>query len=281
MVRTVAAVALTSFLSVAANAATPAKPVPDPDLAKGIKHVQDGEYDDAIWVLDTASQRLAKDPEKAGDLAQAYLYLGIAYVGKGHDAAAKAKFRAALLGSKDLTLSADKFPPKVIDLFEAAREATRNEASTAPKAAGGGGSKKWLLIGGGVVAAGGAAAVLAGGGNNGPAEDVFTGTLCGEDYAASRGGCEAYRDFDIVVSASGTLDVTATWTDGRALYQLFLRDQDYTDIASSNRTSNTSSRLTTAVSPQTACPSCAYHLLVYRGDRDGAPLPFNVSVRHP
>jgi hypothetical protein len=276
MLRTIAYACFLSCLTAAAGAATPA---PDPDLAKGIKHVQDGEYDDAIWVLDTASQRLAKDPSKAADLAQAYLYLGIAYVGKGHDAAAKAKFRAALLGSKDLTLSADKFPPKVIDLFEAARETTRGEASSAPKA-GGGGSTKWLLIGGGVVAAGGAAAVLAGGGG-GAGGETFTGTLCGEDYAASRGGCEAYRDFDIVVSASGTIEVTATWTDSSALYQLFLRDQNYTDIASSNRTSNTSSRLTTAVSPQTACPTCAYHLLVYRGDRDGGPLPFNVSVRHP
>ena len=277
MIRSIVGVVFFSFLAAVAGAATPAKPAPsDADLAKGIKLVEDGEYDEAIWILDTASQRLAKDPAKAADLAQAYLYLGIAYVGKGHDAAAKAKFRAALLGSKDLTLSATKFPPKVINLFEAARD----EASAAPKAGGGGGgSKKWLLIGGGAVAAGGAAVVLAGGG--GSDGETFTGTLCGEQYSSSPGGCDYYRDFDIVVGADGTLEATVTWTEPTALYQILLRDQNYADIAASNRTSNTSSRLTAAVSPQTACSTCAYHLLVARSDRAGTPGPFTLTVRHP
>src|SRR5689334_8276803 len=93
----------------------------DDDLAKGIALVDDGDYDAAILVLDTAARRLAADPKDTRALSQAYLYLGIAYMGKGHEAAAKAKFKEAVATIKDLSLSPDKFPPKVIDVFEAAK----------------------------------------------------------------------------------------------------------------------------------------------------------------
>src|SRR6185503_17821806 len=131
-------------------------------VQKGVRLVDEGDYHAAIVVLDAAAQRLAKDTTKVKDLSQAYLYLGIAYVGKGHEAAAKAKFREAVSQIKDLSLSADRYPPKVIDLFEAAKdEATRGVsappaskpvARSAPEAkSGGGGGKKLLLIGGGLA----------------------------------------------------------------------------------------------------------------------------------
>jgi hypothetical protein len=278
-----------SALAVPAFAATPeAKPTRDAEVAKGIKLVEDGQYDDAIWVLDTAAQRLASDPAKAADLSQAYLYLGIAYVGKGHDAAAKAKFRDALLKEHDLTLSVNKFPPKVIDLFEAARDEASKAQPTATTTAGashgGGSSVKWVAIGAlgaGAVAGGIVLASGSGGGGDDNKTDTFTGTLCGDNYARTKGGCENYRDFEVVVSQPGQLDATITWSETTALYQLYLRDQNYADVAYSNRTSNTSSRLTTAATPQTACPSCAYHLLVARGDNEGAPIPFTLTVHKP
>jgi tetratricopeptide (TPR) repeat protein len=129
--------------------------VTDLEVVKGIKQVEDGDYDGAILTLDNAARRLATDPNKFRDLSQAYLYLGISYAGKGHEAAAKAKFREALGQTKDLSLSPEKFPPKVINLFEAAKQ-ERNQAS-APEAAkkGGGGSHKGLFIGLGVAAAAG------------------------------------------------------------------------------------------------------------------------------
>lgn len=155
--------------------------VTDPEVQKGIRLVDDGDYDAAIVLLDSASRRLSSDAAKVRDLSQAYLYLGIAYVGKGHEAAAKAKFREAVSRIKDLTLSADKYPPKVIDLFEAARDEARAAAAPgpssssttasarpAPPAEKGGGSKKLLIIGGlGAVAAGGAAFALKGGDDSG------------------------------------------------------------------------------------------------------------------
>jgi hypothetical protein len=132
----------------------------DPEVVKGVKQVEEGEYDAAILTLDNAARRLAADPAKSKDLSQAYLYLGVAYVGKGHEAAAKAKFREAVKQLKDLSLSPEKFPPRVIDLFEAAREEQSKSAGSpaSGKPAGkGGGSKKGLLIGGAVAVAGGGA----------------------------------------------------------------------------------------------------------------------------
>jgi hypothetical protein len=143
-------------------AQTPAAKV-DAEVAKGIKQVDEGDYDAAIVTLDGAARRLSADKTRVKDLSQAYLYLGIAYVGKGHEAAAKAKFREAVGQIKDLSLSADRYPPKVINLFEAAKEEASRTAAVRPRtpaaqgepeAEKGGGSKKLLLIGGGAAAAG-------------------------------------------------------------------------------------------------------------------------------
>src|SRR6187401_918166 len=44
--------------------------VTDLDVAKGIKQVDDGDYDAAILTLDTAARHLATDPAKSRDLSQ-------------------------------------------------------------------------------------------------------------------------------------------------------------------------------------------------------------------
>jgi hypothetical protein len=155
-------VCLAVGLSIAAGLAGAQQPATDPEVVKGVKQVEDGEYDAAILTLDNAARRLAADPTKSKDLSQAYLYLGVAYVGKGHEAAAKAKFREAVKQLKDLSLSPDKFPPRVIDLFESAREEAAKTAGATPapaRAEGGkgGGSKTPLIIGGAAVVAGGGA----------------------------------------------------------------------------------------------------------------------------
>jgi hypothetical protein len=256
----------------------------DPEIVKGIKAVDDGDFDMAILTLDNAARRLAGDPARRNDLSQAYLYLGIAYVGKGHEAAAKAKFREALSRIKDLTLSPDKFPPKVINVFEAAKE-EQSKAPVPVSAEKKGGSKKGLLIGAGVVAVGGGVALAAkGGGAKTPSDprrvETFTGSLCGYGYAIERGGCDNYRGYDIVVGAGGTLDATISWSDTTALFTISLSDQNYADVAVSNRITNTSSQLTANVSPQTACATCAYHLNIGRSD-DGGPNAFTLTVKHP
>jgi hypothetical protein len=156
-------------LALAAPAGAQAPVVSDPDVREGIRQVEEGDYDAAILTLDNAARRLSADPARTRELSQAYLYLGVAYVGKGHEAAAKAKFREAVTQLREMTLSPDKFPPKVIDLFEAAREevakAPAPQPSVAPSPAakgGGGGGKKWLIIGGVTAAAAGGAAIALG-----------------------------------------------------------------------------------------------------------------------
>lgn len=143
-------------------------PTSDPDVALGIQQVEEGDYDAAILTLDNAARRLSADPARSRELSAAYLYLGVAYVGKGHEAAARAKFREAVRQLRDLTLSPEKFPPKVIDLFEAAREDVARAPVAPPPAAAStpapekkGGSNKVLIFGAlGAAAAGGAVLAL-------------------------------------------------------------------------------------------------------------------------
>jgi hypothetical protein len=291
------------------SAPLPAADAVDPELQKGIALVDDGDYDGAILTLDNAARRLAQDKSKANDLSQAYLYLGIAYIGKGHEAAARAKFREAIAQIKDLSLSPDKFPPKVIDIFEAVKEeesrrTPEQAAAAAPSPSPAapaeskkkGGGKTALIVLGGVAVAGGAVAAAAGGGGGGssssspppttlPADSrtvqTFTGNVCG--YASlgrQHGTCSYFTDFDVVVSQPGTLDATVTWSDTSIFFEMELEDQASAVVATSSRTSSTTSQLTSAVTPQTACSSCAYRIGVSRED-DKGPMDFTLTVKHP
>jgi hypothetical protein len=242
----------------------------DMDVQKGIAQVDEGDYDGAILTLDNAARRLTTDKTKTNDLAQAYLYLGIAYIGKGREAAAKAKFREAVAQIKTLSLSADKFPPKVVDLFEAAKaeEALATAApSPTPSASGAApaapekkkGGSKTIFIVGGLAVAGGAAA-LAGGGSSGSSSSTppastnqtltFTGTL-----PAGQIDCK-----QIVATKPGTLEARLTWTDGQLGLGISCQEHapPYTGCAgTTNRTSNTSAVLTTPVTQKTydICPN--------------------------
>jgi hypothetical protein len=240
----------------------------DADVLRGIRQVEDGDYDPAIVTLDAAARRLAGDAARARDLSQAYLYLGIAYIGKGHEAAAKAKFREAVAQIKDLTLSPDKFPPKVIDLFEAARAEARAQSTPAPAAAptpapaaaakkGGGG--KTILIVGGLAAVGGGVALAAGGGGGGggstgggggtpttttlPAAprttQTFSGTLADQEA----------RGFTVTATRPGTLDAMLTWQDRSIRLSLDCQTEapPYTACGTANRTSDITAVLSASV----------------------------------
>ena len=158
-------VSTTLALALAASPGLRAQtPQGDPDLDKGVRLVESGEYGDALLALDAAAKRLEGAKVKDRSLlAKAYLYLGIAYIGLSHSEAAKSKFQAALAQIPDLALSPDLYPPKVIEAFEAAR----HQAGPAAKA--GGGSKKGLvLLGVGAAAAGGIALAASGGATPAP-----------------------------------------------------------------------------------------------------------------
>jgi tetratricopeptide (TPR) repeat protein len=278
-----------AILPALASATEPA--VSDPDVQKGVKQVDEGDYDAAIFTLDSAARRLAGDPAKVADLSQAYLYLGIAYMGKGHQAAAHAKFREAVQQIRDISLSPDRFPPKVIDALEAARAEVRKApavpatatTATAPEKKGG---KKGLLILGGVAVLGGGAAVALGGGgdgggDSGPSDtrrlETFTGTLCGSYEVCGEYG----REYQIVVTTPGTLEATVTWGNSNIFFYVELQDENYETVARSNRITNTSSSMTSAVTPRTSSPSASYRIWLGRGDGGAATDNYTLTVRHP
>jgi tetratricopeptide (TPR) repeat protein len=213
-------------------------PALDPDVAQGIKLVEDGEYDGAILTLDRAARRLAQDPKKLRDASQAYLYLGIAYIGKGQEAAAKARFREALQQAGDLTLSPEKFPPKVINLFEAAKAEVAQAsvppgpapATAAPSTptAKKGGSKVVPLILGGVAAAAGGVALAAGGGGSGsattaaqPAADTRQLMAIGPEVLLLT---QRNKEWDVNTRAAGTLEALLNWSETTAVLIVYLYD---------------------------------------------------------
>jgi tetratricopeptide (TPR) repeat protein len=155
---------LLALLALAVPAAPLFAQVADPEVKKGIQQVDDGEYDAAILTLDAAARRLAAAPARGKDLAEAYLYLGIAYLAKGHETTARNRFREAVKQARDLNLTPDKFAPRVIEEFERAREEEAKQAPPAKKS-GGGGSKTLLYAGAGAAAAGAGVFVIASGGD--------------------------------------------------------------------------------------------------------------------
>ena len=201
-------------------------PASDPEVLKGIRQVDDGDYDAAILTLDAAARRLSRDPARVQEVAQAYLHLGVAYLGKGHEASARAQFREALGRVKDLNLSPEKFAPKVIEAFEQARaESARAAAAPAPaeparpvavdagRPEKKGGSGKKVLIGGLVLAgvAGGVAAAGGSGGSSTPTPaprqtENFSGILAGNETLT----------FPINVAAAGVLAATLNWAEPEA-----------------------------------------------------------------
>lgn len=110
-----------------------AQPPPDAGLAKGIEQVQTGYLDDAVAALNAVVRRLSPVAERKDDLAQAYLWLGIAYAQQDVEKSARASFREALRLQPRVTL-AEGWPPKVTRLFAAVR--AEAPAAAAPSRAG-------------------------------------------------------------------------------------------------------------------------------------------------
>jgi hypothetical protein len=279
MLRTLLRVVIASLLIVAPSGVTAQPPPGDAELVAGIKQVDDGDYDRAILTLDNAARRLAGDSSKVSDLSQAYLYLGIAYIGKGHEAAAKAKFREALQQIKDLTLSPEKFPPKVIDAFEAAKqEAANAPAAAAPKK---GGSKKGLVIGG-IVAAGAAVGVAAGagaggGGSSGSSGQPSNGTRTSRTFTGSIGD-QGQGFHTVTATRAGTLEATLTWQDRDIRLTMGCQEEaaPYTDCGGQDvRTSDTSGHYQVAVTQK------EYVIIVSNYSGKVAPENYSLTVLYP
>jgi hypothetical protein len=146
----------------------------DADMATGVRQVREGDFDAALITLDGVVKRLSGQPGQAKELARAYTYLAIAYVGLAQQETARAKFLAAWKVDRSMTLSPKEFPPNIIQFFEEAKKEgeEKAKAETKPVAATptpapvtaaatpekkGGGHTGLILLGAGV----GAAAIVA------------------------------------------------------------------------------------------------------------------------
>jgi tetratricopeptide (TPR) repeat protein len=269
-------------IGLAANA-TAQTAVADPEVRRGIALVDEGEYDEAILALDGAVRRLAAlSGHSTNDLAEAYFYLGVAYLGKGHETSAKARFREAVQQARDMSPSPEKFPPRVIELFEKAREESRAEAPAAASAAApvakkkGGG--KGLLIGGGLVLVGGGVALAAGGGGGGATTDPpSTGaaqTLTDRGTVAD----QQQQFFQFTASRAGTVEITINWSDRNVALTADCADKNppYAQCAGTfNRTTDTSGRFTAPVTQK------EYLVIVSNYSGRAGAEDFAITIRYP
>jgi ankyrin repeat protein len=107
-------------LALAVAQASPAVPQEalDPELAKGIRLVDEAEFEAAVTSLNAVVRTLVARGNRPLELSRAYLYLAIAHLGLSQEQAAKAKFVEALRSDRDLTLSTNEFPPPVVEIFD-------------------------------------------------------------------------------------------------------------------------------------------------------------------
>jgi hypothetical protein len=157
----------------------------DSQLEEGIEQAQVGDFEEAIVTLDAAARRLAAEGGRSRDLARAYVYLSIAYLGLSQEQKAKAQFLEALKADTEMEIDEGEFPPRILEFFEEAREEAVAEGvveptpttpepaptttepqptTTAAEPEKKGGGMKWVLIGGGAAAAAGIALAAGGGG---------------------------------------------------------------------------------------------------------------------
>jgi hypothetical protein len=154
----------------------------DTDLATGVRQAQEGDFENAVTTLDSVVRRLTGQPGRAKDLARAYTYLSIAYLGLSQEQTAKAKFMEAWKAEPGMELSPREFPPRILEFFEEARReagvsappapatpapAPRPVATPEPEEKKGGSKTVPILIGVAVLGGVGAALAMGGGGDDG------------------------------------------------------------------------------------------------------------------
>jgi hypothetical protein len=144
-----------AFLSLAVLFQAAALPKDDSGVAlfeMGVRQYREGDFEAAVFSLDSAVHKLTEPPGRTRELTRAYIYLGAAFIGLNHEVAAKGKFREALALDPGLQLGRGEFSARVVKVFDGER--LRQTAAEKKK-----GARKWLILGG--VAAGAAVGISA------------------------------------------------------------------------------------------------------------------------
>jgi hypothetical protein len=122
---------------------------PDPELTQGMKQVREGDFEGAVTTLESVARRLSGMPERSRELVQAYVNLGVAYVALDQRDLARSRFGEALARDRNLKLSAAEYSPKVLAVFEEARQRARQAAGGRQRS-----KAPLLVVGAAAVAAG-------------------------------------------------------------------------------------------------------------------------------
>ena len=138
-------------------------PAPAPRVEEGIRLVNEGDFEAAVGTLRAAAAAIAGDPTRSAERARAYLYLGVAHLALGQNDDAHRAFVSALRDDPRLRVTEDRFSPKVVAAFEAAR---RGELGASR--AKGGRSTGRVVVAAAAGAAVAAGAAIALGGSSGP-----------------------------------------------------------------------------------------------------------------
>lgn len=133
MVRRILALCLVVGLGLPPQLARGQSGAGDAEMATGIRQVREGDFDAALVTLDGVVKRLSGQQGQAKELARAYTYLAIAYVGLAQQESARAKFLAAWKADKSMTLSPKEFPPNIIQFFEEAKKEAETKAGAEAK----------------------------------------------------------------------------------------------------------------------------------------------------
>jgi hypothetical protein len=146
----------------AAVLAAPAEPR-DAGLDRGIRHVDAAEWNEAIVALSDVVRRLGANTERQREVAEASLYLGVAYAGLGQRSPAMSQFSQALLRDPEIRLDPTRAPKEAVEIFDEARRETEAAVAARKPQTKGRKAVGTALLGAAVVGAG--VAVAAGGGN--------------------------------------------------------------------------------------------------------------------
>jgi hypothetical protein len=179
----------------------------DAGLAQGIQQVREGDFEAAVITLEAAARRLDAEPGRRAEATQARLQLGVAHVALTQLDAAREAFKAALGHDPSLRLGEDRFSPKVVRVFESARQELLAGAAPPRKP----GSKAPLYVLGGLAAVGGGVALAAGGGGGGsspppPAPSFTNGRFSPTVILCPDGDVNAPLPFTVLVDASNPRD---------------------------------------------------------------------------
>jgi hypothetical protein len=161
-------------------------------VERGVRLVEQGSFAEAIATLASETQRLEAGGGSRAELARAWLYTGIAYVGLGDDMRAEGAFRGALAAQPTLDVSRSMFSARVVEVFDRASAQLLPPAAVAPAHK----SKRWPWVAGiGAAAADVAVAGASGGGDEPSPPPIDTRTVDddGDGVSESQGDCDDTR----------------------------------------------------------------------------------------